>query len=366
MKTIAILFFNLATIGICYSQCPNIGGTFWRSSDALFMAITRNSCSISAAFDNYYVKHTLSGNWNPSIGAYNVTILRHVIPTGCDNILYGTISTEGQNIRLTITSTNGACSMSPTYGESTIWSNLGSDTSPRLIAAEINFNTTNDDKDWDTKPFVDVNLDGRTIATLDCCSSDKSGDHWGGGVVTKPLIIKEYALATLLLSRGTCTLGAQAGSHGQGNDTWKFDASLKLTFSYGAPVYFGGNGWNGIEFYSYSKSHESTQPPIPLYHPYAPPKSTPPTSNPSPSGFKCFITVAFGDKCNSLYDNVYLTNSDRSNGHSVTIEINERGKGSTQQVIKMSPGGKQVIGCSGGMMGNGETREFTFKVVGEQ
>lgn len=131
---------------------------------------------------------------------------------------------------------------------------------PTIISAEITFNTTGDDKDWDTEPFADIYIDGRTIALLGCCSSDRKADKWGGGSVTKSLQIKENASKIDILTKGICVLGAQGGPHGQGNDTWKFNASLKINYSNNTSSYHSGTGWNGIEFYSYSRSHESTNP----------------------------------------------------------------------------------------------------------
>jgi hypothetical protein len=126
--------------------------------------------------------------------------------------------------------------------------------SPRLNSAMITFNTTTDDKDWDTKPYCYIKLDGRTIASIDCCSSDRNGDHWNDGSTKSiQLTIHENAFITEIFKRGTCVLGGQGGSHGQGNDTWKFNATLQIEDSYGIKKTFN---WNGIEIYSYSRSME--------------------------------------------------------------------------------------------------------------
>lgn len=130
-----------------------------------------------------------------------------------------------------------------------------------ITGAEITFNTTSDDKDWDTKPYADILLNGQVIASLDCCSSDKSGDHWNNGSsVSRGLIVNVKASKSDILKDGVCVLGAQGGPHGQGNDTWKFNASLKIRYSDGTWSNHGSEGWTGIEFYSRSRSFEKTNP----------------------------------------------------------------------------------------------------------
>lgn len=125
---------------------------------------------------------------------------------------------------------------------------------PKLISATITFYTASEDKDWDTKPICNLLLDGRIIAYIDCCSSNNNGDFWDKGTkITIPLIVKENANINSINSRGKLVLGGKAGSHGAGNDRWKFNASFQMVDSNQMPYI---NNWNDIPVLSRFRSQE--------------------------------------------------------------------------------------------------------------
>ena len=107
------------------------------------------------------------------------------------------------------------------------------DSPATLTGAEIQFQTTNDDKDWNTQILARVVVDGNNAGTLQCCSSDRNIDHFNNNTTT---------------SRALAMVGTpptkNAAQHGQlvigekpvGNDTWVFIPTLTLTFSDGTSM----------------------------------------------------------------------------------------------------------------------------------
>ncbi|TSC23279.1 hypothetical protein [Corallococcus sp. Z5C101001] len=96
-----------------------------------------------------------------------------------------------------------------------------------LKSAVIKFQQTSNDKDWNTQVFAYLKCPN-TVASLECCSSDKRGDYWPDpGVQTKMMTVSEGAIRKE--SIGACTLSV--GSRASGNDKWEFIPSLHLEFS---------------------------------------------------------------------------------------------------------------------------------------
>lgn len=97
--------------------------------------------------------------------------------------------------------------------------------------------TTGDDKDWNTQANMDViDNNGRTVAHVDCCSADRSGDHW-----EKP----QTHYAPLVLRVSGLTLGDLQHGHFNswrvpvGNDDWDYTASIVVSTSTGQQLTLG-------------------------------------------------------------------------------------------------------------------------------
>jgi hypothetical protein len=99
-----------------------------------------------------------------------------------------------------------------------------------VTAIKISFKTTSDDKDWNTQVRDRLILNGKDVATLNCCSADRHGDHWNNNSNTSaPMAL----IATTLKKSDlpNCTL--ELGMIPVGKDTWVFVPTLTVTYSDG-------------------------------------------------------------------------------------------------------------------------------------
>ena len=102
--------------------------------------------------------------------------------------------------------------------------------------------TTGDDKDWNTQPRVDVyDRNGRHVGHVDCCSSDRNGDHWVNGMVTSDnLRVLVGGLTNLDLSQGTFS----AIRIPVGNDDWDYSITVEFDWADGTATSYSCSGRN--------------------------------------------------------------------------------------------------------------------------
>lgn len=112
------------------------------------------------------------------------------------------------------------------------------------------YQTTSDDKDWDTHVIDRLVIHGKDYATVDCCHSNKKFDHWGRGETNKvPLNI------LVPMTRDDLRDAQIAfGMLPNGDDRWWFIASLRVTYDHGDP-----DQWNFGEFYLKSDSQYTSR-----------------------------------------------------------------------------------------------------------
>jgi hypothetical protein len=99
-----------------------------------------------------------------------------------------------------------------------------------VTAIKISFKTTSDDKDWNTQVRDRLILNGKDVATLNCCSADRKGDLWHNNSNTSaPMTLVSTTLTKSDLQN--CTL--ELGMVPVGNDKWVFVPTLTVTYSDG-------------------------------------------------------------------------------------------------------------------------------------
>lgn len=106
----------------------------------------------------------------------------------------------------------------------------------------VTWTTTGDDKDWNTQPVVEVyDRTGRHVGHVDCCSSDKNGDHWTNGMVTSDdLRILVGGLTNADLSQGRFS----AIRIPVGNDDWDYTATVEFDWVDGTKSTYTCSGRN--------------------------------------------------------------------------------------------------------------------------
>jgi hypothetical protein len=119
-----------------------------------------------------------------------------------------------------------------------------------LVKATLSTHTNDEDKDWNTCIFVEVRTaDNDLIAhgyNQDCSNADGSqykdgSDHQFDLTIDSPGLERD-------LGKGFQVRMWQETHGGAGHDTWRFQATVSLQFSHGAPTLTASTG--NIEFKS--------------------------------------------------------------------------------------------------------------------
>jgi hypothetical protein len=101
---------------------------------------------------------------------------------------------------------------------------------PALKTVTITFQTTANDKDFNTQVQDRIVCDGVDSAKLFCCSADRRADHWDNNSSnTRSMDVLQRPDKTKLLGC-TLVLGSQADS----NDEWVFVPTLHIGYSDGS------------------------------------------------------------------------------------------------------------------------------------
>jgi hypothetical protein len=96
----------------------------------------------------------------------------------------------------------------------------------------LTFNTTGDDKDWNTEMRASFVCNNITIAQLDCCNQNHSMDHWDNNSTTSRDILNPQPFTKGSLAGCIYHLGIVA----VGNDTWKVIPTVQVFYSDGTSV----------------------------------------------------------------------------------------------------------------------------------
>jgi hypothetical protein len=101
---------------------------------------------------------------------------------------------------------------------------------PTLKTVTITFQTTSNDKDWDTQVQDRIVCDGVDAAKLFCCSADRREDHWdNNSSKTRSMDVLQRPDKAKLLD---CAL--VLGSQANRNDEWVFVPTLHIEYSDGS------------------------------------------------------------------------------------------------------------------------------------
>ena len=106
--------------------------------------------------------------------------------------------------------------------------------SPVLVKLDGRFETTTEDKDWDTELGIRINKNGRVVAEKFCCSGARDNDHYADGYKSPAIHVDVYQTDPTTkadLDNAVLILSAQASQRGKGNDHWRFNYTMKATFS---------------------------------------------------------------------------------------------------------------------------------------
>jgi hypothetical protein len=105
----------------------------------------------------------------------------------------------------------------------------GAAQAPTATKFTITFQTTSNDKDWNTQVRDRIVCSNENYARLECCSADRQKDHWndGSSELRDMTVLKAVDKSAV----GACTL--IVGSRANGNDRWDFVPSLRITYSDG-------------------------------------------------------------------------------------------------------------------------------------
>jgi hypothetical protein len=97
---------------------------------------------------------------------------------------------------------------------------------PTLASATMTFDTTVDDKDYDTQVRDHIECDGKTVATLECCSADHQKDHWVRNTSeSRDMTVLSKSVKRDQLDQCKLVIGIVAN----GDDNWVFP-KLRVTF----------------------------------------------------------------------------------------------------------------------------------------
>ena len=98
----------------------------------------------------------------------------------------------------------------------------------------LTFNTTSDDKDWNSEMRANIVCKGVTVAALDCCNQNHQMDHWDNNSTTSRDILSPQPFAKGSLSGCTFNLGIVP----VGNDTWNVIPTIQVLYSDGTTETF--------------------------------------------------------------------------------------------------------------------------------
>jgi hypothetical protein len=97
-------------------------GTWNRTLDGLSMILASTGCTITGSADTSYYRHAITGTYDSVARTMIGKIQRTNISTGCTTIMMATwVLTNPTHFTMTITSTDGACDLLPTYSEQTVF-----------------------------------------------------------------------------------------------------------------------------------------------------------------------------------------------------------------------------------------------------
>lgn len=111
-----------------------------------------------------------------------------------------------------------------------------------LSAMRVTWHTTNDNKNWNTQPVVDVfDKNGRHIGHISCCSADRhGGDEWNRGrVETRNMTILTSGITLEDIEQGRFSAKRNAG-----RDEWDYDVTVEFILSNGQKVSYACSGRN--------------------------------------------------------------------------------------------------------------------------
>jgi hypothetical protein len=93
----------------------------------------------------------------------------------------------------------------------------------------LTFNTTSDDKDWNSEMRANIVCNGVTVAALNCCNQNRQMDNWGNNSTTSRDILSPQPFAKGSLAGCTFNLGIVP----VGNDTWVVIPTVEVFYSDG-------------------------------------------------------------------------------------------------------------------------------------
>jgi hypothetical protein len=97
-------------------------GTWYRALDGLSMILLSDGCAITGTADNSYYRHVITGTFDDAARTMTGKIKRTNISSGCTTFMATTwLLTDSTHFTMTITSTDGACDLSRTYGEQSVF-----------------------------------------------------------------------------------------------------------------------------------------------------------------------------------------------------------------------------------------------------
>jgi hypothetical protein len=94
----------------------------------------------------------------------------------------------------------------------------------------LTFNTTSDDKDWNTEMRASFVCNGLVVAQLNCCNQNHDMDHWDNNSTTSRDILSPQPFAKGSLAGCTYILGIVA----VGNDTWAVIPTVDVYYDDGS------------------------------------------------------------------------------------------------------------------------------------
>lgn len=156
----------------------------------------------------------------------------------CNGEGTGGTSADSTNAGLTnVTQDTGMHNTKSNSTPSTDTIKTGAAASPVLVKLDGWFQTTTEDKDWDTQLGIRINKNGHVVAEKFCCSGAKDDDHYADGFKSPAIHVDVYTTDPTTkagLDSAVLILSAQASQRGKGSDHWRFDYTMQATFSDGS------------------------------------------------------------------------------------------------------------------------------------
>lgn len=105
---------------------------------------------------------------------------------------------------------------------------------PTATKVTLTFNTTSDDKDWNSEMRANIVCKGLTVAALNCCNQNRQMDNWGNNSTTSRDILSPQPFAKGSLPGCTFNLGIVP----VGNDTWVVIPTVQVFYTDGTTETF--------------------------------------------------------------------------------------------------------------------------------